>query len=86
AIANGYKDGLQLDRIDNNGNYCPVNCRFVTPQLNNWNRRNSVLLTVDGEAACITEWSRRTGCSIQWVLHKYGEEAARSKVRSCLGV
>ena len=43
ALANGYKPGLQLDRIDNNGNYSPENCRFVTQTQNNRNRRNTVL-------------------------------------------
>lgn len=43
ALANGYKPGLQLDRIDNNGPYSPENCRFVTPHENMSNRRNTVL-------------------------------------------
>lgn len=30
AIDNGYKNGLQIDRIDNNKGYCEENCRFVT--------------------------------------------------------
>lgn len=38
ALLNGYKDGLQIDRIDNNGNYEPCNCRFVTSKENMQNR------------------------------------------------
>lgn len=36
---NGYKKGLQIDRIDNDGNYCPENCRFVTCRENILNKR-----------------------------------------------
>ena len=39
CLANGWKKGLQMDRIDNNGNYEPGNLRFVTSQENNLNRR-----------------------------------------------
>jgi hypothetical protein len=38
AIENGYKEGLQIDRIDSKGNYSPDNCRFITPQQNCNNR------------------------------------------------
>lgn len=34
AIKNGYKKGLQLDRINNNGNYTPDNCHFVSQKEN----------------------------------------------------
>ena len=44
AIANGYKEGLQLDRKDNNKGYCPENCHWVTPRENTNNRQNTVRL------------------------------------------
>ncbi len=39
AINNGWQKELQIDRIDNDGNYCPRNCRFVTRSENCKNRR-----------------------------------------------
>lgn len=41
AISSGWKEGLQIDRIDNNGNYEPSNCRFVDRKTNIRNRRNT---------------------------------------------
>lgn len=38
SLNHGYKKGLRIDRIDNNGNYEPRNCRFVTLQQSNFNR------------------------------------------------
>lgn len=38
CITNGYKEGLEIDRINNNGNYEPSNCRFVTKIENRRNR------------------------------------------------
>ena len=39
ALINGYGKGLQIDRINNDGDYSPDNCRFVTPKENSNNRR-----------------------------------------------
>lgn len=37
----GYVEGLEIDRLDNDGHYEPGNCRFVTHQVNSQKRSNS---------------------------------------------
>lgn len=39
SILNGYKEGLEIDRRDNDKNYSMSNCRWVAKSLNNKNRR-----------------------------------------------
>jgi len=59
--------GMQLDRIDNNGNYEPSNCRWVNRQTNNRNRRTNVLLTYNGETLTRIEWAEKLGISAETI-------------------
>lgn len=61
AKANGYAEGLQIDRIDNDGPYSPENCRWVTPAENSRNRRTNKMLTFNGRTQCITDWAKEMG-------------------------
>lgn len=49
VIKNGWKEGLQIDRKDNDGNYCPSNCRFVTNKQNSRNRQNTFYVDYNGQ-------------------------------------
>lgn len=39
ALENGYSKELTIDRIDNDGNYEPANCRWVAPEEQSKHRR-----------------------------------------------
>ena len=68
AMANGWKPGLEIDRIDNNGNYEPGNCRFVSRVENIRNRRNTVRVFYNGRIMPLAEAFEMSGCKLSYRL------------------
>lgn len=61
AKNNGYRDDLTLDRIDNDGNYCPENCRWVDEKAQRRNTRKNNNVEIDGKIMCVKDWCELYG-------------------------
>lgn len=61
ALKNGYKEGLSIDRIDVNGDYCPGNCRWATRQQQANNTRRNVKITFNGQTKNLSQWAKQFG-------------------------
>ena len=67
AMKEGYRNGLSLDRIDNNKGYNPMNCRWVTMKEQSNNRRSNHLLTFNGKTQTMQQWADEVGINY-WTL------------------
>lgn len=65
ALENGYKENLTIDRIDNNGNYCPENCRWVDMKTQQNNRRNNVKYFFQNEYYTLSEIARKIDINVE---------------------
>ena len=61
ALSRGWRSGLFIDRIDNDGGYSPGNCRFVVRRANNLNTRRMRIVVWRGETRSLHEWSAQVG-------------------------
>lgn len=71
AINNGYTEELTLDRIDNDGNYEPSNCRWVTMQEQCNNRSSNIKITIGNATKTLLQWCEIFEVDYRTVLSRY---------------
>lgn len=75
AMQNGYKNNLTIDRIDENKDYSPDNCRWVTGSDNTKYKSTTSVINVDGEEHTGREWAKILGLGtniINIYIRRYG--------------
>lgn len=84
SVANGYSDELTIDRIDENKNYCPENCRWITLENNAKYKSTTSLITVDGETHTGQDWAKILGFGqnmINTYIREHGMEETIEFIR-----
>lgn len=69
SLSHGYKEGLTIDRIDNDKGYSPDNCRWVDRYIQANNKRTTKYIKINGEVDTVANMSRKYNVSYWNLLH-----------------
>lgn len=73
SLKNGYDKGLQCDRRDNDKGYSPENCRWVTSEVNNNNKRSNIKYEYNGEFLTLPQIAKRTEIGFPTLYRRINE-------------
>ena len=84
SLSHGYQDNLTIDRIEENKDYSPENCRWVTNENNAKFKSTTRIIIVDGEQRTGREWADvlHLGTNtINMLLRSFSEEKVKQFIK-----
>lgn len=71
AMSNGYKEGLTIERIDSNGDYCPENCKWATRKEQANNVSTNINIEYNGRTQTLSQWAEEYDIKMNTLYHRY---------------
>jgi hypothetical protein len=78
-------EDMTLDRKDNNGDYTPENCRWVTRKEQQNNMRSNIFLSYNGITDTLIHWADKLNIKSGILYHRYYREWSEQRMLSTPG-